>query len=485
MKSAPAIVALMLGVGALCACASPTPVVTGLSPSTITSHLPAFELRVQGDSFDEGVTVILDGRSLVTSRVSDSELVCVVTPPDLGAAWTKSGVEEATLNVSVRKRDGGESSGLPLSVKGEHVFRLAGRVPVGSAYGFLKGPQAVVTPKATLYVQAQSTHPEGDNLLQLRGAHYGQEWGRLQRVFQFDGFLSSSGVNVDDSGALFQMVTNYEAERNVFIRSADDGLTWSTPVDIFTQEHILSATVATSGNRYHVFADLWGELYQRHSNDLGRTWSARERVPISGYEALRAVRSRDDRILLFWHERECRGSGHCIPSSTGIRHCVSEWGGLQWGPVRKGEFNAGWPWATGASVVVDSRNTVHVAMMGGGPDFFVSSSRDLGEHWSEGHVVRTGYPSGWGHSMVHQLMVDAADTLNLVYFIDDAIYLTRSIDGGATWSEPGRVVATKSDWAAAIDPEGYLHVVLLAGDSASTEIVQVPTEIVHLSSRMN
>jgi hypothetical protein len=470
-------------------CGSATPTLTAISPAIVTSHLPAFALRVQGSHFAKGAAVVLDGRQLATSRIDDEELTAVVTPSDLGDAWNLSEGEPVRLDVLVRNPGREESAALPLTVSGHHTFRTSASLSAEASETTHSNPIILTSPEGAVHVQVSSFKEWRTDLFTFHSTDHGRVWSRPSRPF-WDEMEFSSGISREESGALFQLVHG-RAGIASFSRSTDGGLTWTSPRPIFPDPGTWNVpsslgTIATPG-RLHAFAGGEGEdILETRSTDQGRTWAVPTALPSSDRSPhLTLLRTVEGRVLALWWALVGKLPNH----GSGVRQCLSGPGASIWGPVESASFNAEWPITESLGAVIDSRNTVHLASaFRGEPDLFITRSANLGGSWSAGRRIGMGFDDGSWHSNALKLLIDAVDTLTLVYSIERRLYYTRSTDRGLTWSTPttvtsGPLAFSETDWDAAVDDEGYLHVVVCGLPSPTGPRFDSVNKVIYMSSR--
>jgi hypothetical protein len=260
--------------------------------------------------------------------------------------------------------------------------------------------------------------------------------------------------------------------RNYYV-SQDTGRTWTS--------HLLSSTngvwgdpaltVDTSGAFYffHLSNPASGNWIDRivcqKSEDQGETWSDGSYTGLNGTKAQDkhwpVVDPANNMIYVSWTQFDSYGSTNPSDSSI-ILFSKSADAGLTWSdPVRINKL---------AGDCIDSDSTVEGAVPAVGPNGEVyvawagpkgltfNKSLDEGEHWLDEERVISDIPGGWDYSIpgifrANGLPVTVCDLSpgphrGTIYInwsdqrngIDDTdVWLTKSVDGGETWTPPIRV----------------------------------------------
>jgi hypothetical protein len=251
---------------------------------------------------------------------------------------------------------------------------------------------------------------------------------------------------------------------------------WSTPVNLSESDtaSLYPDIAVDSAGRVYV---VWGEYSQDSEGrpDLlmfrmgaGRTWSAANDVAVSGHLPQIAVDS--------------RGRLHLLRIANGLQYCQA-WAQDDPANARSWSLSRGlgfrdpyWP-----DMVIDSRDCIHVVFadtmqydeervlgddlvcVSGCGGVFYTRSTDGGENWSSPVQLDTpeadAGPPRLSVGRQGQVYVTWADTTAGGTSL--GISLAYSNDGGATWSEPRRVVSGNEgyeDPQVAVDSLGRIHV---------------------------
>jgi hypothetical protein len=232
--------------------------------------------------------------------------------------------------------------------------------------------------------------------------------------------------------------------------SADSGRTWSTPRPLVPdattrQDDPQIAVDPVDGSTVYAAFMMGGKSSQfvARSSDFGQTWSPVLVEPLQrGTDKdILAVRGQD--VYLVYN------------AVMKIYASVSHDGGSSWTTypvVANTNSKLGWSLPSGGAVAPDG--TAYFAWAGyegngkpsGDVNLFVSRSSDGGATWTTTVVDVSGAPppcgcggwAYWGAQMA--LAVDGAGTVDVLYNANDTkygverVYFRRSSDGGATWS---------------------------------------------------
>jgi len=263
------------------------------------------------------------------------------------------------------------------------------------------------------------------------------------------------------------------ANLNNFYYSSDTGRTWNRGQ--LTSSHGVWGDpvieVDTMGNFYffHLSNPPTGNWIDRivcqKSTNNGKTWSDGTFVGLNGTKAQdkqwSVVDEKTNTIYLTWTQFDSYGSTSPSDSSI-ILFSKSADGGMSWvGPKRINKI---------AGDCVDSDNTVEGAVPAIGPEgevyvswagpdgIWFDRSNDGGQTWLENDIFVSSMPGGWdydipGISRCNGLPVTKCDLSYSPYrgtiyinwsdqrngLNDTDIWLSKSTDGGFTWSTPIRV----------------------------------------------
>jgi hypothetical protein len=232
--------------------------------------------------------------------------------------------------------------------------------------------------------------------------------------------------------------------------SSDGGVTWGTPralaPDAGSEQHDPQIVVDPVDGRTVFTAFMIGaksSMYVAKSTDFGATWKRMLVEPLErGTDKdILAVRGQD--VYLVYN------------AVQKIYASVSHDGGQTWALRRIVQnTNSDFGWSLPGGGAIDSSGNAYFAWAGylqngkpSGPvNLYVTKSSDGGETWTTSRVDVSGAPppcscggwAYWGAQMT--LAIDARDRVYVLYNASDAKYgknrmwLRRSTDGGATWS---------------------------------------------------
>ncbi len=286
---------------------------------------------------------------------------------------------------------------------------------------------------------------------------------------------------------------------NNYYLSNDTGYTWS--------EHILTSTygvwgdpviaVDTSSNFYyfHLSNPASGNYIDRivcqRTTDKGLTWSNGSYAGLNGTKAQDkewcAIDRTNNNIYLTWTQFDNYGSSNPKDSSY-ILFSKSLDAGKSWSIPKRINKVAG--------DCIDSDNTVQGAVPAVGPsgEIYVSwagpkglvfnKSLDQGETWLNSEILVDSMPGGWdylisGIQRCNGLPITACDISNsnnrgTIYInwsdqrngiSNTDVWLSKSTDGGQTWSSPTKVNDDNSNrqqfftWMTIDQTNGYLYFV--------------------------
>jgi len=255
--------------------------------------------------------------------------------------------------------------------------------------------------------------------------------------------------------------------------SYDGGYTWTnafqeSPYGVWGDPVMI---IDTAGHYYHFHLSnpevgSWiDRIVCQKSTDNGLTWNEGTYMGLNGTKAQdkewAVVDRTNNNIYVTWTQFDEYGSSNSLDSSI-IRFSKSTDGGMTWGDAMRINEVAG--------DCIDSDNTVEGAVPSVGPngEIYVSwsgpvgivfdKSYDQGESWLDHDIFVTDHIGGWnipipGISRCNGMPVTKCDlsggpnhgTIYINYAdqrngTDDTdIWLTKSTDGGETWSESVRV----------------------------------------------
>lgn len=285
-------------------------------------------------------------------------------------------------------------------------------------------------------------------------------WSESRRVHELQATRLSRGVVAASGALLLLWVSTYGDEDLRLSRSVDLGRTWSTtsapvpgerpaghsltwPRMVRAQDGALVATYA-SGN---LAFPATNRVRVARSPDLGASWSASARIePREVAQDTPDLAMAPDGVLLCVHE-----AGSSVVCARSVDH------GVTWSTPAAVTSQGAWPRAAagpgGFVVAWRGQSDVHVA-----------ASAD-GLTWSPAARLTLYASSGSSSSGEGYAVAAEPDGALACAWIDgpgrDRVFLSRSLDRGATWSSPVRIdddlrLASKAQPDLIVDPSGAL-----------------------------
>jgi hypothetical protein len=259
-------------------------------------------------------------------------------------------------------------------------------------------------------------------------------------------------------------------------RSDDSGLTWQPMVDLATADKPVIES-DRGGGLFVTYTDFsWPYVLAARSLDGGATWSSARTVGVGSSSQIAARPG--GKVFVAWV-----GEGHIMAASSADR-------GETWGPPvpvspQRGSLE-GWVWNYHIpvrqpipSIVVDSRGSVFVAWSDratGDNDIVISRSNDGGTTWSA-PVRINDTPAGDQWSVM--LAIDANDRLHAAWYDTRSghmnLYYSISTDSGQVWSPNLRIMEKDFEtrrlgeyFGLAAGPDGAAYFVWTGADGVPT-----------------
>ncbi len=259
-----------------------------------------------------------------------------------------------------------------------------------------------------------------------------------------------------------------------YYRSTDTGRTW-THLPIYSSHGVWGdpmIAVDTNSNFYFfhlsnpISSGNWiDRIVCQKTTDTGLTWNDGTYMGLNGTKAQdkqwAAVNRKNNHIFVTWTQFDKYGSANPLDSSV-ILFSKSTDEGATWSPAKRINKKAGDcidsdETVEGAVPAIGPNGEVYVAWAG--PDgIFFDRSLDEGQTWLTNDIHVDSMPTGWdyeisGISRANGLPVTTCDLSGgpnhgTIYINwsdqrngsgDTDVWLTKSTDGGDTWSAPIRV----------------------------------------------
>jgi len=237
---------------------------------------------------------------------------------------------------------------------------------------------------------------------------------------------------VTDKGTGVLFVSHFEngkRVRIVFMRSRDNGVTWSKAQPVDGDFIGAPAAVAVSGSASYALFDCDGAkgfhvLYA--SDDDGKTWRKRSVLPLAKPAWYGALCVMEDGRLL--------AGAYITADEDHLHYCISQDGGRTWSPHKRARLDK--KIRDPELAFLDGKYYLHgrSGHKGSGANRFVLYQSDDGIHWKNGVVVsseRGGY-DGYSHNCIinkydpdtpNELMIEYSvrykgrDTNEYVFFV--------------------------------------------------------------------
>ena len=253
----------------------------------------------------------------------------------------------------------------------------------------------------------------------------------------------------DLAGEPFEQTDNPETGNSIFYRRWD-GISWTSPVDILAvPDEGVAAFVAVDVDRDHQLHVIWtGQDNFYYSSapaweaESAHAWSQPVVV------ASNSARSRWESDIV----ADTAGNLHILYATggveAGIYHIQSDNSGLSWGsPIKlSGPFDPLETSFSNVQVITDGADRLHAVWEtnqneGYGQAIYYAQSPDGGQSWSV--PVQLGYrdPGDYETSYPYLTAISESE-IHLIYCdgSDRGRSHRTSQDGGATWSEPLRIL---------------------------------------------
>ena len=466
---------------------NPIPVLTAVTPTSCVSHIPAFEMEVEGSDFVEGATIVFRGNEMDTTFVDSNHLTCQIQPDDtLLSAAAQAGhydrevgsVQAADALVKVRNPSpgGGDSNTMDFSIRENYTFsqpvELEWRDPVLD-----KIDSMVVEPEGRINVLYHRYSSPDDlffyNLIYLRQSiDGGKSWDdRLQITKDPTNCPYGAQFMVDGAGIMHSGHCR-SSGRVYYHQSTDNGYHWTTPVEL---DYEVSELLYYWGTRFRMDVDPAGVIHillkdsfvetarrnimYARSEDNGGHWSFRQ-MSFKGYEPSIACDG-TDRVYAVWlHPKDWS-----VNSELHIAFSGSNDGGLTWSDTQVFSRDLEYNYNKNLRMAVNPKNH-HVYLIYSFKNnplkdwyrVYFRRSTDFGRTWSAPIALTpAGEWSDWG-----QLVVDSAGNINAFYTRQRFVFCRRSTDGGLSWTTEVSLTpamqAPAPTYNVGIDESGHISV---------------------------
>ncbi len=346
---------------------------------------------------------------------------------------------------------------------------------LSSPYAFQVEPSLALDSQGRLFVgwkEASTSTGAGQRVGFARSLDHGNTWSANILMDRLGAGLSQSDpwLAVDERGRLYYARLEYSPDFRqngvVVSRSDDGGVTWGPIVNVDDQPGDADKDSMASdgrGNLYLAYDDVGpnnASIRFTRSTDGGATWSPTVPVNDQRGNVLGPVIAAGPlgRVFIVWWDV---GRGNIMADSSSD-------GGLTWGTdVRVNDVpgstrpNPFSPWGGSLpSIAMNANGSLFVAWpdrAAGNLDIAVSRSDDGGHTWST--PVRVNDDTSGKDQWMPSLVIDGSGVLHATWM--DArtgnlnVFYSRSIDGGRTWTTNVRVTTAETP-SKYIRPGDYL-----------------------------
>jgi hypothetical protein len=443
---------------------NPVPVLESISPTSALSHMQAFTLTVRGNNFVVESRIIFNGTAKETTFVDGTTLTCTIEPGDTvlpvssaGASAVKS--TTAAVSVFTPGPGGGDSGGVEFTILSNPTFNDPKLVsPPGRIASYFYPASVSPGPDGSLDVCWEEVSIPYSGIYFTTSTDQGETWSDAQKIVaNITGYPFAPVMVTDGSGSVFVAWRDYSfGNPDIYVcGSADNGGQWTDPVNISDNDgysNMQSMARNAEGYLFAVWEDHSSDIdgvYFSRSLDSGATWTTPSLLsPESAYPHSPDIAvDGEGKISVCWRDSS--------PTFRGVSFTRSENNGETWIPVkilahsfalspRVAAYSSG-----RVAVIFDSRDIIKVVY-----------SLDGGETWNGPVNITDGTFSVYNPRVIG----DDLGNLNLVWNghpeNKSDVFYSRSIDHGASWSQPVNVSNTGDQSAIfapniGLDQNGY------------------------------
>lgn len=467
---------------------NPIPVLTSVTPTSCVSHVPAFEMKVEGSDFVEGATIVFRGNEMDTTFVDANHLTCLIQPDDtLLSAAAQGGhydrevgsVQAANALVKVRNPSpgGGDSTTVDFSICENYTFPQPVELELNDKY-FDRISSMFVEPEGKIDVVYQRYNyleaPEYYNLIYLRQSiDGGKSWNDPLQITKNPTNSPYGAQFMVDSAGIMHSGHCRSSGRVYYHQSTDNGYHWTTPVEL---DYEIPEPICNWGTNFQMDVDPAGVIHillrdcfvetarrnimYARSEDNGAQWSFRQMSSLGHDPSI--VCDGIDRVYAVWLRPKDRG----VNSELHIGFRSSNDGGLTWGDLQVMSGDLLYNYNKNLRMAVNPVNH-HVYLIYSYKNnpvkdlyrVYFRRSTDFGQTWSAPIVLTpAGEWSDWA-----QLLVDSAGNINVFYLRQRYVFCRRSTDDGLSWTTEVPLTpamqAPAPTYNVGIDEAGHISVV--------------------------
>ena len=401
--------------------------------STLSSLLAG--TFIGGSEFEESWSIALDasGNVYVTGNTSSSDY-----PSTPGAYDTSyNGIDD----VFVSKLDSNLSEYGDTWTPTENLSNNAG----DSAY------PVIAVSGSNIYVVWYDNTLGDFEIYFKKSDDGGTTWKTTENLSNNAGFAVDPAIAVDGQN-IYVVWQNYtpgidKSDEIYFKKSDDGGATWTANKKLTNNSvSSLGPAIAVDGsNIYVVWFDFppWHdyapgnyEIYLKHSDDGGVTWTTKRLTWNTGTSVIPAIAVDGSNIYVVWMDSS--------PGNYDIYFKQSSDGGTTWPTRKRLTGDVGYSWSP--AIAVDGQN-IYVVWQDyrpGNYEIYFKQSSDGGATWPD----RKRLTGNAGNSEFPAIAVDGSNIY--VVWMDSSpgnydIYFKQSSDGGATWPARKRLTGNAGD----------------------------------------
>jgi hypothetical protein len=453
---------------------NPVPVLLSISPSAQVAHMPSFTLTATGSNFVRDSKIVFNGIERVSEYISPGELTCRIDPDDIpsGAASQYTGTRDtgsadSTIPVLVCSPSpgGGNSNALEFTIYNNHTFTDPAAITPGDA--IYAHPALAVDVPGTLFL-VYEFYGSNTNIFAIdftRSTDNGETWETPYRLVQStDSGCYNPCIALESRGNI--NVAYYSGGGIMFIRSQDQGMSWSTPrlLSSFSPGIIEPAMAVNPSDGINIVwpqqhDNLSSSVYFTRSVDDGATWSPQVNV-CAGWQNSRwsynpAIAADDSQgVYVTWTTWPAGGSRYSFVYCN-----YSHDNGATWGS-RDSYFGV----CSSSDIAVDPAGNVDLLLESSYLPFsnqvVFMQSQDRGVNWNiRIEVTSDRFDSEPG------LVIDSAGNINVVYYCYNGFFFNRSVNSWIDWGAEISITGSGSGMDMAVDLAGNIYMVYKHGDS--------------------
>ena len=437
------------------------PTLLSISPAQKVAHMPSFTLTVTGTNFVSSSEIIFNEASKQTKFISSTELTCQIDPDDtvLGSSAVQESMlfeiqQSEAVPVSVRNPSpgGGDSNSIEFTIQDNHSFDSPENLSNNS--GESDFPAIAIDSSGNFNVAWCDDTPGNYDIYFSRSTDDGASWSKSVNISNNSEDSYCPVVDVNSAGNINVVwCDNTPGNYDIyFSRSTDDGASWSQAENLSKNSGFSvypDIAVDSTGNINVVWCDDTpgnSETYFIRSTDDGASWSQVINIsknPGTTFDPVSPAIAVDSsgNINVSWCDD--------TPGNYEIFFRRSINGGVSWSQVVN--ISKNWRNSGSPDIVVDSSGNIYVVWgnrIALSCDIYFSRSTDDGDSWSESVNISDSSEC----SSLSRIAVDVAKNINVVWCeniplgANKEIYFSRSTDDGVSWSSALNISEFSGGW---------------------------------------